>query len=115
MRYYLDEDLSHQVAQRLREANVPATSAHEDTRGWSDQAQLEKAGRESRCLVTRNRNDFIQLTVEFYRDRRPHAGVLIVPYSFPGDRPTPLVRALVSYTQSHPHGLLPYTIGFLSH
>jgi predicted nuclease of predicted toxin-antitoxin system len=115
MKYYLDEDLSQHPAERLRQAKFVASSAHEEgAEGWSDEAQLEKAGREGRCLVTRNRNDFIELTVQFYRDERPHAGVLIVPHTYPGDRLTLLVRALVSYAHAHPQGMLAYEIDFLS-
>jgi len=114
MKYYFDEDLSQQLAERLRRAGSPSTSVHEEgTDGWDDDAQLEKAGIEGRCLVTRNRNDFIELTVQFYRDGRPHAGVLIVPYSFPGDQLTLLARALVKYARAHPEGMQPYEIDFL--
>jgi|SRR5262249_11537392 len=114
MKYYLDEDLSHRIAERLRQANISCTSAHEEgAEGWSDEAQLEKAGRERRCLVTRNRNDFIEMTVQFYRDGREHAGVLIVPYSYPGDNVTLLVKALIKYARGHPDGLLAYVVDFL--
>jgi len=51
--------------------------------------------------------------VRFYRDARPHAGVLIVPYSFPGDQLTLLARALVKYARAHPEGMQPYEIDFL--
>jgi predicted nuclease of predicted toxin-antitoxin system len=114
MKYYLDEDLSQRLAERLRQAKVVASSVHEEgTEGWSDEAQLEKAGNQRRCLVTRNRNDFIELTVQFYRDGRPHAGVLIVPYSYPGDRLTALLNALVRYAKAHPRGMQSYGIDFL--
>ncbi len=114
MRYYLDEDLSQRLAERLRRANIPCTSAHEEgAEGWSDEAQLEKAGREGRCLVTRNRNDFIELTVQFYRDGREHAGVLIVPYSHPGDNVTLLAKALIKYARDHSLGMQAYVIDFL--
>jgi hypothetical protein len=114
MKYYLDEDLSQRLAERLRRANIPATSAHEEgAEGWSDEAQLEKAASQGCCLVTRNRNDFIELTVQFYRDGRQHAGVLIVPYSYPGDNMTLLAKALISYARAHPDGMLAYTINFL--
>jgi hypothetical protein len=114
MKLYLDEDLSYRVAEALRRAKVTATSAHEEgAEGWSDEAQLEKAGREGRCLVTRNRNDFIELTVEFYRDGRCHAGVLIVPSSFPGDRLAALVKALIAYANAHPQGMQAYCVDFL--
>jgi predicted nuclease of predicted toxin-antitoxin system len=114
MKYYLDEDLSQRLAIRLRQARIPSSSAHEEgTEGWDDEAQLEKAGLEGRCLVTRNRDDFIELTVQFYRDGRPHAGVLIVPQSFPGDQLTLLVKALITYARARPEGMQPYEIDFL--
>jgi hypothetical protein len=114
MKYYLDEDLSQDLAKRLRQARIAATSAHEEgAEGWSGEAQLGKAGREGRCLVTRNRNDFIELTIQFYRDGRPHAGVLIVPYSFPGDRLTMLTRALIKYAKTRRDGMMAYEIDFL--
>src|SRR5262249_45686652 len=114
MNYYLDEDLSQRLAERLRRASIRCTSAHEEgAEGWSDEAQLEKAGREGQCMVTRNGNDFIELTVQFYRDGQEHAGVLIVPYSYPGDNVTLLVRALIKYARAHPNGMLAYTIDFL--
>jgi len=114
MKYYLDEDLSQQLAERLRKAGISATSVHEEnTNGLSDEAQLDKAAREGRCLVTRNRNDFIELTVQFYRDGRRHAGVLIVPHSYPGDQISLLANALITYAKNHSAGMLPYGIDFL--
>ena len=114
MKYYLDEDLSYRVAEALRRAKADASSAHEEgAEGWSYQAQLDKAGREGRCLVTRNRNDFIELTLQFYRDGRPHSGVLIVPHSFPGDRVAAMAKALIAYAKLHPEGSQSYCIDFL--
>ena|SRR5215469_12331462 len=114
MKYYLDEDLSQRLAERLRRDGISSTSVHEEgAELWDDEAQLEKAGLEGRCLVTRNRNDFIELTVQFYRDGRPHAGVLIVPYGFLGDQLTLLARALAKYARARPEGMQPYEIDFL--
>jgi predicted nuclease of predicted toxin-antitoxin system len=115
MKFYLDEDLSQQLAERLRKSGISATSVHEEgTNGWSDEAQLEKAASESRCMVTRNRNDFIELTVQFYRDQRPHSGILIVPYTYPGDQISLIAKALIAYAKNHTSGMLPYTIDFLA-
>ena len=114
MKFYLDEDLSQKIAQRLRTRGIDAVSAHEvQAEGWSDMQQLETASRQRRCVVTRNRNDFIVLTVQAYHTQQAHHGVLIVPYSIPGDQFSRIVKALADYAEQHPQGLPPYTVDFL--
>ena len=114
MRYYLDADLSPTIAAILRKDGVDATSSIEEgLASLGDDAHLERAAQGGRCLVTRNRNDFIELTVHCFRDRRPHAGVLIVPYSYPANRFSWIARSLAAYARSHPHGVPAYTIDFL--
>jgi uncharacterized protein with PIN domain len=114
LKYYLDEDLSPKIAQLLRKRDFDCISAHEiDRTQISDLEQLETAAREKRCLVTRNRDDFIRLTVQFFNSQLPHHGILIVPYSYPGDRFSMIAKALENYARSHPDGMVPYTIDFL--
>jgi hypothetical protein len=111
---YLDEDLSPTTAEWLRRRGVDAVSVHEvGARGLSDHDQLTRAAEDGRCLVTRNRDDFLRLTLQCFQDYRPHAGLLIVPYSFPGDRVALLVEALAAHAATHPHGLPAYTVDFL--
>lgn len=114
MRFYLDEDLSPIIAELARRRGLDATSALEAVhRGVNDEAQLRLATAEQRCLVTRNRNHFLRLTVWFFEKGWPHAGVLIVPSSVPSDRFADIAAALVAYDHTHPEGVHPYTIDYL--
>ncbi|MBI4202304.1 MAG: DUF5615 family PIN-like protein [Chloroflexi bacterium] len=114
MRYYLDEDISPVVAALLRAQGIDALNVHEaGARGFSDKEQLQQAAQEGRCMVTRNRDDFIRLTLQWFTDQRPHFGLLIVPYSIPPDRFSALAGVLVAYAEEHPEGLSPYTVDFV--
>ncbi|MCF8053182.1 MAG: DUF5615 family PIN-like protein [Desulfobacterales bacterium] len=115
MKLYLDEDISPRVAEFLRKKGTDAVSAHEiQMIGASDEQQLARAASEGRAMVTRNRNDFVALTVRFFQDIRPHCGVLIVPHSLPGHDFSRLANRLHDYAIEHPDGMQPYTIAFIS-
>lgn len=115
MKFYLDEDLSPKIAQILRRSGIDALSAHETGMlEAGDLEQLEVAAREKRCLVTRNRDDFIRLTVQFFNEHRPHPGVLIIPHTIPGDQFNRIARLLKTFSSRHPSGMEPYAIAFLS-
>ncbi len=67
------------MAEIARGLGMDVQSVHELGRtGISDPEQLRLAARKGRIFVTRNRNDFLRFTVEFYRRTESHAGTLIV-------------------------------------
>jgi predicted nuclease of predicted toxin-antitoxin system len=114
VKFYLDEDLSPKIAEILRKSGIDALSVHEAGMcEASDQRQLDFAAREKRCLVTRNRDDFIRLTVRFFNDQRPHCGVLIVPHTLSGDQFSRIASLIRKFSSRHQKGLTPYSIAFL--
>jgi len=81
VKYYQDEDISPKVAEILRKSGIDALSAHETGMlGASDEEQLSFGASVGRTLVTRNRDDFITLTVQFFEALKPHKGLIIVPH-----------------------------------
>ena len=100
MKVCLDEDIAPEVAVILRSLKLDATSVHESGRqGLSDRVQLELAAAEGRCLVTRNRNDFIILTREFFEKGLPHSGVLILPWTVPPDNFRLVAKRIALYAK----------------
>ncbi|HEX5501107.1 MAG TPA: DUF5615 family PIN-like protein [Thermomicrobiales bacterium] len=115
MRCYLDADLSPRVAVIARAQGLDVVSAHELGQHDRDDGEiLRLAARDGRCLVTRNRDDFILLTVQFFENEWPHAGVLIVSRSLPNSDFAGLARALVAFASQYSDAMEPYTINFLS-
>jgi hypothetical protein len=114
MKLYLDEDISPKVSIILRERGMDAISAHEtEMLEASDEEQLSFAAAGGRIMVTRNRDDFITLTVQFFEALKPHNGLVIVPHTIPGYEFSKLAALLVKFSKTHPTGLEPYTIEFL--
>jgi predicted nuclease of predicted toxin-antitoxin system len=114
VKLYLDEDLSPKIGEILGKSGIDALSVHEAGMcEASDQMQLDFAASEKRYLVTRNRDDFIRLTVRFFNDQRPHCGVLIVPHTLPGDQFSQIASLIRKFSSRHQKGLAPYSIAFL--
>ena len=114
MRFFLDEDLSDQVARIARAASIDVVSSHEVGRNrLTDEEQLHLAGLEGRCLVTRNGEDYGRLTTQFFTQQRPHAGVLILTRSLDNRNFAGIARAIVAFAQDQPDGLHPYTFLYL--
>lgn len=117
MRFLLDEDLSPKVAEIARGLGLDVVSVHElDRRGFADPDQLRFATAERRILVTRNRDDFIRLTVTFYEEGEPSAGVLIVPHSLPNQYAERIAHALKRWNEERGPGEEPisYLVDFLA-
>jgi predicted nuclease of predicted toxin-antitoxin system len=118
-RFLLDEDLPPKAAEVARGLGLDVVSVHEVSRAGraiSDPEQLRYAAAEGRVLVTRNRDDFIRHTVEFYRKGEPLAGVLIVTGGLPNDRPERISPALLRWKErrrEHPESFGPYSLEFL--
>ena len=84
-----------------RGLGLQAESVHALGRtGLSDPEQLRYAAREGYVFVTRNRDDYIRFTVEFFRKDEPHGGVLIVPRSLPSSRPERIAHALTRWAET---------------
>ncbi|MBM4147169.1 MAG: hypothetical protein FJ240_13015 [Nitrospira sp.] len=114
MRFLVDEDLSEEIAKILRAAGLDAVHTREPgLSGAEDQEVLDEAARQERCVVTRNRNDFLMLTEFYFHEGRSHHGVLIVPRSYPGNQPSRIAQAILSLSQDHPHAFQPYAFLFL--
>lgn len=115
MRYLLDEDVNPKAAVIARGRGLEAVSVQELERfSLEDEHQLRFAAREGRVFVTRNRDDFRRLTVDFFEAREPHAGVLVLPFSIPNNRPEQIASALERYEKrSAGDHMQPYTFDFL--
>ncbi len=103
MRFLLDEDLHPGIAEIGRGLGLDVVTVHAiGRRGFSDEEQLRFATAEQRVLLTRNRNDFIRLTVSFFQTSELHAGILIVPHSLPNHLPERIAHALRRWADANP-------------
>lgn len=115
MKFLLDEDVHPEMARVARGLGREVISVHEiDRCGLPDDEQLRFAVSQGRILVTRNRDDFIQLTVAFFEAGEPHCGVLIVPYSLPNKDPKRMAHALERWCARQHAEPVPYYVDFLS-
>ncbi len=114
MKFYLDENLSDKIARAARDHGVDVISSHECGRdNYNDAEQLRLASLDGRCLVTRDRDDYLALTWQAMSGETPHAGVLIVARSLHQSDIGSLVRALVAYHQTHAGDHAAYTVDYL--
>lgn len=114
MRFYLDEDLSPQIAVALRARGVDAVSAHEvRNQGLTDPQQLAFAARQRRCLVTGNARHFIRLAKEAVLNANPHAGIVLCPPRVHAPDVGALSRALIRIAERYPRGIGEYDVIYL--
>lgn len=101
LKFLLDEDLPPRAAEISRSLGCDAVSVHDlGRRGITDDEQLRFAAREERVFVTRNRDDFRALTLEFHRAGERHPGVLVVGRQLPNNRPEGIAHALKHWEDS---------------
>ena len=81
MKALVDEQLSPQIAARLRQAgyDVVAVAERDDLVGSSDRVVLEVAAAEERAVITNNVKDFRPLAAERLAQGRTHAGLILLP------------------------------------
>lgn len=114
MKFYLDEDLSPQIAERLRKQKIDAISAFEvGNVQLSDREQLAYAARAGRCLVTRNVRHFVILAEDAIRQQRPHAGIVLCPSGIQGFEIGAIVNALKRLAKRFSEGLGEYDVLYL--
>jgi predicted nuclease of predicted toxin-antitoxin system len=114
VKLYLDEDISPKVSVILRKKGVDAVCAHEaDMLQSSDEKQLTFAVSAGRAMATRNRDDFIYLTVQFFEALKPHEKLIIVPHTISGSEFSRLADILAEVAIEYHRGMEPYTIEFV--
>jgi len=114
VKFYLDEDLSPKIAQRLRKRGIDAVSAFEvGNLQFSDREQLAYAAGERRCLVTRNARHFIVLAQEAIRRQAPHAGIILCSQSMCGFEVKSIADALIRVANQFPEGLGEFDVLYL--
>jgi uncharacterized protein with PIN domain len=113
-RFLLDEDLNPGIAEIARGLGLDVLSVHEiDRRGLTDEEQIRFSTLEDRIFLTRNRDDFLRLTLILFQTGELHRGLIIVPHSLPNDRPERIAHALKRW-QERPGDPGPHFIDFLS-
>lgn len=86
MKLLLDEQISGEVAERLRDRGHDVAAATDDPslRSLKDPEIFEAAQAQGRAVVTYNRSDFEPIIREYVAQNREHHGLVIVhPVRFP--------------------------------
>jgi predicted nuclease of predicted toxin-antitoxin system len=95
MRFFLDEDLSDEVARIARNLGIDVWSVHEvGRRRLGDDEQFDYAASNGMVMVTRNRDDYLILNAQHYEMGKLNCGLLIVPHSLPDTQPSRIAHRL---------------------
>jgi predicted nuclease of predicted toxin-antitoxin system len=117
MRFFLDEDLSHEVAQIARNLSLDVWSVHEvNRRELDDFEQLDYATSHNMVMVVRNRDDYLALNDEYYQTGKPNCGILIVPWTLPNTQPSRIAHRLKRWADEKevaPESFGPYVVDWL--
>lgn len=106
MKFYLDENLSTEIAKMLRAQGVDVISAHEvGNERLSDRAQLRYAAREGRAIVTRDVTDFPRLALEAIAANTEHAGIILVSPRVPSREFSTIADGIRLIGERYPGGL----------
>jgi len=62
------------------------------------------------AIVTRNRGEFITLTVQAFENTSPHHGLVVVSHSIPGSDFRRMAGMLEKCAKKNPGGMSAYTI-----
>lgn len=116
MRFYLDDDVySRRILEIARRLGLDITGSYEAGHsGALDDVHLSVAASAGRCVVTRSYRDFTRLSSSYAELGLPHAGVLLVPPSLGNEMFDAIARALKAYADTHPEGMPPYMVDFLT-
>ena len=114
MRFYLDADISWRIARLARDLGVDVLSAQDaGKRTAEDDDQLAYATELGRCLVTRNRDDFLDLDIYYREHGLAHCGILIVADSLPTHDFAAVARALAHHSALYPEPFIPGLVDYL--
>ncbi len=109
MKALVDEQLSHEIAVRLRQAgyDVVAVAERDDLAGSSDKVILDIASNEGRAVITNNIKDFRPLDAQRIAQGHSHAGLILLPSTRTRTRGavSALATAIEQVLRDHPDGL----------
>ena len=95
---YLDECIDRRLTTNLRASGIDLmTAAEAQTTSVGDETQLLYATSRERMLLSQNQIDYRRLHATFLRNRRHHAGIILIPQTTPYQRQERRVRLLLDW------------------